>query len=187
MSEFSQSYHVASDRQEDAVELLQRAGLGGWVFPPSNGWISFLPDPDEFGTPAPALITANAGTLLYYLNAEDHGWTFTIWQGPEVACAYGCSWEDGLEIQDSALDLNLVGQIVSVNALEPHTAKLTIERLLRPESREHLLAYAVHTEGRNPGHGFAEAIGLEHFPWLSTDYVKRDGGHVFGVETLRVG
>lgn len=186
MSEFSQSYHLASDEQDDAVDLLRRAGSRGWVFAPSNGWVSFLPEPDEFGSPSQAVIAANTGTLLYYLNAEDHGWTFTIWRVTDPVCAYGCSWEGELEVEDASLDMSVVNQIVSVNALEPDTARLTAERLLHPESREHVLAYAVHTEGRNPGHGFAEAIGLEHFHRLSTEAVLRDGATLFGVETLRI-
>jgi len=186
VSEFSQSYHLASDEQEEATDLLRRAGVRGWVFPPSNGWVSFLPEPDEFGTPSPAVVAANTGTLLYYLNAEDHGWTFAIWQRSDPVCAYGCSWEGTLVIEDASLDMVVVGQIVSVNALEHEAARLTAERLLHPESLEHVLAYVAHTEGRNPGHGFAEAIGLEHFHWLSTDYVLRDEGTLFGVETLRV-
>ena len=42
MSEFSESYHLRSERQDDAVELLRRAKLKGYVYPPTSGWVTFL-------------------------------------------------------------------------------------------------------------------------------------------------
>ena len=187
MSEFSQSYHLASDEPKEAVALLERAGLPGWVFPPSNGWVTLLPETDTFGSPVKALVKANTGTMIYYVNAEDHGWTFTIYQGRKVVCAYGCSWDDELEIENAKLDLDVIDHIVQANALEPMTSREQIRALLEPESLEQLAAYWQHTEMRNPGHGFAEAIGLEYFHWISADYVTKDGGKVEGVELLRVG
>jgi hypothetical protein len=35
MSEFSESYHLEADDQQDGVHLLWRAHLEGFVFPPS--------------------------------------------------------------------------------------------------------------------------------------------------------
>ena len=187
MSEFSQSYHLASDDAGDAEALLRRAGVAGWVFPPGNGWVTLLPDPDIFGEPLPALVAANTGTLVHYLNAEDHGWTFTIFQGAEVVCAYGCSWEDELAIEDARLDLTVIDHIIQANALEPMTSLPQVQALLHPEDLEQVAAYFKHTEGRNPGHGFAEAIGLEFFHWISSDSVARDGGKLEGVELIRIG
>lgn len=187
MSEFSQSYHLASDSVDDGSALLRRAGAAGWIFPPGNGWVTLLPDPDTFGEPLPALLGANTGTLVHYLNAEDHGWTFTIYQGGDVACAYGCSWEDELSVETSRLDLGVIDHIIQANALEPMTSVEQVQALLHPESLEQLAVYLRHTEGRNPGHGFAEAIGLEFFHWLSSDYVARDGGRYEGVELTRIG
>jgi hypothetical protein len=117
VSEFSQSYHVVTDDAETGAALLRDAGLTGWVFPASNGWVTVLPDPDEFGTPSPALVAANAGTLLYYLNAEDHGWTFTIWEGGEQVCAYGCAWDHTLDVQDKAYDAAVIDRIIASNSL----------------------------------------------------------------------
>jgi hypothetical protein len=167
VSEFSQSYHLIADSEEDAAGLLRRADLPGFVFPPGNGWVTLIPDGDSFGEPLQQLTDANTGTLLWYMNAEDHGWMFTIFQGPAVACSYGCSWEDDLEIRDGALDRELLADIARATAVEPDTSIEQISRLLAPESRDHVLAYFMHTDGRNPGHGFAEAIGLEHFHRLS--------------------
>lgn len=174
MSEFSQSYHLRTDDPADAVALLERAGLSGWVLPPGNGWVSFLPFPDTFGEPLPSLVEGNQGTLLFYLNAEDHGWLFTIFQGAQPVSSYGCSWEDDLDVQDDQLDAGLVETLVRSGAVDPDTSAEQAERLLHPDGIDQVLAYFTHTEGRNPGHGFAEIIGLEHFHWLSSDYLAKD-------------
>jgi hypothetical protein len=177
VSEFSQSYHLVSDSKDDAVALLKRAGMRGWVFEPGNGWVTLLISPDEFGEPNKALVAANTGTLLYYLNAEDHGWTFSLYQGAGVVSAYGCSWEGAVEVEDDALDIGVLEAIIAENLPDKAAeARVALERLLHPESREHLLAYYTHTEGMNPGHGFAEVMGLEHFHWLSTHYMELDEG-----------
>lgn len=184
MSEFSQSYHMVAEQQADAVALLARAGIGGWVLPASNGWVTFLPDPDAFGVPSPEVVASNFGVLLWYLNAEDHGWSFAVFEDSSSVCAYGCAWEDALVVHDEALDQAVVEALVGVNALDPVGIMPQVHALLHPEGLEQLGGYVVHTEGRNPGHGFAEAIGLEHFHWLSRDYVEADGGTIFGIEDL---
>ena len=177
MSEFSQSYHLVSDSTQDGVALLRSAGLRGWVFEPGNGWVTLLIRPDEYGEPNKALIGANAGTLLYYLNAEDHGWTFSVYQGTDIVCAYGCSWEGSIEVEDAGLHMDVLEAIVAANLPEQaHEAVVALDRLLHPESFEHLTAYSAHTEGNNPGHGFAEVMGLQHFHWLSTHYMELDDG-----------
>jgi hypothetical protein len=177
VSEFSQSYHLVSDSTDKGVELLTRAGLRGWVFEPGNGWVTLLIRPDEYGQPNRTLVGANTGTLLYYLNAEDHGWTFSVYQGTEVTCAYGCSWEGSIEVEESTLDMKVLEGIIAPNLPDQaHEAVVALDRLLHPESFEHLTAYFAHTEGNNPGHGFAEIMGLQHFHWLSTHYMELDEG-----------
>lgn len=175
MSEFSQSYHLRTDAQADGVALLERAGLGGWVFPPGNGWVSFVPLPDPYGEPTSELVQANRGTLLFYMNAEDHGWVFTIFEGPQPVSSYGCGWEDDLDVQDEQLDASLVDALVRDGAMDPDLASEQAQRLLHPDGIDQVLTYFTHTEGRNPGHGFAETLGLEHFHELSAAYLQQGG------------
>lgn len=177
MSEFSQSYHLVSDSADEGVALLRRAELRGWVFAPGNGWVTLIPEPDEFGEASAALLDAcTTGTLLYYLNAEDHGWTFTVYRESRAVCAYGCSWEGGLEIEDASLRLDVLEDVVAANLpAQAAEARVALERLLYPASLEHLAAFAEHTDGNNPGHGFAEVMGLEHFHWLSAQYLAAGG------------
>ena len=52
MSEFSESYHLRSERAQDAIDILKSAGKKGYVYEPINGWVTFLPEggvfePDE--------------------------------------------------------------------------------------------------------------------------------------------
>ena len=75
MSEFSESYHLRSDRMEDAVELLQRAKLRGYVYQPVNGWVTFLAQDGVF-EPDEKIVAAATKPLLHYVSAEDHGWSF---------------------------------------------------------------------------------------------------------------
>jgi hypothetical protein len=37
MSEFSESYHLEADDQQDGLCLLRRTNLEGFVFPPQHG------------------------------------------------------------------------------------------------------------------------------------------------------
>ena len=48
MSEFSESYHLRSERADDAIELLRRAKRKGYVYQPINGWITFLAEEGVF-------------------------------------------------------------------------------------------------------------------------------------------
>jgi hypothetical protein len=55
MSEFSESYHLEADDQQDGLCLLRRANLEGFVFPPQYGWVTIIPR-SEFGTPSERLL-----------------------------------------------------------------------------------------------------------------------------------
>src|SRR5262245_5368123 len=112
MSEFSQSYHLRTSDEADGVALLERAGRSGWVMTPGDEWVTVIAFPDTFGEPLPAMVEANEGLLVFYLNAEDHGWLFTVFQGAQPVSSYGCSWEEALDVQDDQLDPGLVETLV---------------------------------------------------------------------------
>jgi hypothetical protein len=121
MSEFSESYHLESNDQQEGVRLLERAELDGFVFLPGNGWVTMVVE-SEFGeTPAP-LIAANDGRLLHYLLDEEAGWMFDIYSGVHSASSYQCRWldwsdhENRIKIKDSLLDLDLVQSIAEFHA-----------------------------------------------------------------------
>ncbi|MDP3232058.1 MAG: hypothetical protein Q8N26_04740 [Myxococcales bacterium] len=66
MSEFSSSLHLHDASLDAVVELLRRAKVAGFVFPPEHGWIAFTAlDPAR-------VIAANEGRLVHYDFSSDH-------------------------------------------------------------------------------------------------------------------
>ncbi|MFC5406450.1 hypothetical protein [Cohnella soli] len=90
MSEFSESYHLHSNDQEEGVSLLKRAGVKGFVYPQENNWVTILPEGDTFQENK-KLITSNEGTLVHYIFAEDHCWSIDIFEGANRVFQYECS------------------------------------------------------------------------------------------------
>lgn len=158
MSEFSESYHLQSERAEDAIELLRRALLGKKRNPaigrPENVSLE----------PGAGIVDAAIQPLLHYVSAEDHGWSFTLFDRANVVCAYSCDWDDEITVDDSQYSrASLVRYIPAVKA-----ALLDdLESRLNPEDIDELFEV-------EPSKLFAQAIGLEHYDWLSYDFMARD-------------
>ena len=72
MSEFSESFHLRSDCQQNGEDLLRRAGLTGAVFSPVRGWVTVVPESEMYEA-VDQMVASNQGLLLHYLYAEDHG------------------------------------------------------------------------------------------------------------------
>ncbi|MGG6295354.1 hypothetical protein ACQ4M4_13265 [Leptolyngbya sp. AN02str] len=164
MSEFSESYHLREATQEDAVQLLQRAGLNGIVFPSSNGWTSFVPSGNNWEALG-AIVQANVGLLLHYSYAEDHGWLIEIYHGVERQMKFQ-HWWDGSE--ESVDDQGM-----------PHPSNDPNFDLLAqwiPQSSENVstLHECLRLDGQDRAYDFAHLIGLEHFKWLSPVYWSHD-------------
>lgn len=179
MSEFSESYHLQTDDQQAGVALLQRAGLAGWVFPPANGWCTVVVDGPFSGMPVGALIAANEAVLLHYMNAEDHGWGFTVWHGTTEISSYGIGWTEDIEVDTSHLDLVALREQLS--AVPPDAWPAIIAGLEVPEDPEQLFVGL-----ENQGHAFARRLGLSNFEWVSGHYLATDGGDAVGPDVVRV-
>lgn len=79
MGEVSESLHLRSENPKDAVALLKRAEVAGFVFPPRNGWVSIactLSSEDRF-----MLEQENKGLLLFYEYSADHGCWVNLHEG----------------------------------------------------------------------------------------------------------
>lgn len=172
MSEFSDSYHLKTANPTEAVELLKRSGLKGYVFPESNGWVTLVAEGSEFD-PNEQLIAANKGIILHYACAEDHGWFFSIYQGDKRVSHYECIWEEELEVNDTELNKDLL-----IKLIEEPTGKVNLEEIeafLHPEEIEEIFENPVYNR-------FAEEIGLQYFEWLSYSYyedVYESGDEIF--------
>jgi hypothetical protein len=178
MSEFSESYHLRGSSRRDAIDLLQRSGLVGFVFPALDGWVSFVAEGEPF-KPNPALLDANEDVLLRWVFAEDHGWAFDIFKAKQKLVTYECSWEEEVEVTAKvshkelqlALSLELPGLAGDMGA-----------RLLFPSSIDEVVEL-------KPAYAFAAAIGLTNYRWLAYEYMTRDteSGHPLPAGVQRVG
>jgi hypothetical protein len=108
MSEFSESFHLRSDSQQDGEDLLRRAGFAGAVFSPMRGWVTIVPESELFEA-TDKMVASNQGLLLHYLYAEDHGWKFELYKNSSIISQYECGWESNLAVNDS--DLNLASLV----------------------------------------------------------------------------
>jgi hypothetical protein len=168
VSEFSESYHLASVDTQDAVSLLTTAGLHGFVFPPENGWVTLVVD-GEYGQVDDRLSAANTGTLLHYVNAADHAWAFDLFQGSTIVCRYECEWEWDVKLVADEVDTDLVVRLARERGSE-----------LTPDALHALL----HPGGINDVIGagdeggladrFASLLRLPYFSWVSMAYIDDD-------------
>jgi hypothetical protein len=164
MSEFSESYHLRSERSEDAVELLRRAKRKGYVFQPVNGWVTFVAEKGTF-EPDQLIVTAASNPLLHYVAAEDHGWSFALYDSnAAVISAYRCDWNDDIQFDDSRYSRSALEQFVP--SAQPSLLD-DFELLLHPKDFDELF-------DAEPSKQFAQAIGLEHYDWLDYEHIARD-------------
>jgi len=151
------------DLAEDAVAMLNQVKLKGYVFPSGNGWVTFLAEKGDFKLNK-KIASAARQPLMHYVNAEDHGWEFTLINNGIVECRYGCDWNDRIKIDDKAYSRdNLVRLIPGLS----RSLLLEFEKTMHPTRREHLF------DGGS-ARLFAQAMNLEHYDWLSFDYVDGD-------------
>jgi len=163
MSEFSESYHLRSDRAEDAVDLLRRAKLKGYVFEPADGWVTFLVE-DAVFKPNQRIVDCSRQLLLHYVSAEDHRWGFSLFSKGKTACAYSCEWDPHLTVNDTEYcreELERLVPSADSSLLDE------FEQNMRPAGYRDL-------NGAEVSKTFARALGLEHYDWVAYHYLERD-------------
>lgn len=163
MSEFSESYHLRSERTEDAITLLRRAGCKGYVCQASGGWVTFVADGGIF-EPDELIVGAAEHPLLHYVHAEDHGWSFTLFDGTEVISACRCDWDEEMSIDRDLYSRSALQRFVKKENL-PLLAEF--ERHLGSGDMEGILE-------AEPIKTLAKALGLENYEWLSYSYIADD-------------
>jgi hypothetical protein len=164
MSEFSENYHLRSNRTEDAVEVLRRAGRKGYVFPPAGDWVSFVVDEGVF-EPDEKVVAAASLPLLHFVSADDHGWSFTLFDRGTAVSAYASEWENDITSDDSGYSREALQRLVP--SLDSELLD-EFERRMHPKDFDELLALS------RPAL-LAQALGLEHYEWLNYDYMATDG------------
>lgn len=163
MSEFSESYHMRSTRTEDAVRLLHDLGLSGFVYPAGSGWVTFVADGGNF-EPDQRIISAVQQPILHFVSAEDHGWSFTLFDHGNAVCAYSCDWNDDVNFEDSQYSRSALQKYIPAAKA---AALDEFEQQMYPSSFEEVCEVEASTL-------FAKAVGLENYSWVAHDYIARD-------------
>jgi hypothetical protein len=160
MSEFSESYHLKSTIQEDGVMLLKKAGLSGYVLPNTRGnWVTIVVKDSNF-EPIRSLIDVNEGELLHHIYAEDHGWLMSVYNSNKHVFEYECDWEDEIFINDKNLDFDVLSNLVKPSVLDMNELK----EIFYPKDFDSIFE-------NPPAYRIAEILGIEHYGWVSFDYV----------------
>lgn len=158
MSEFSESFHLKSDNQQDGVELLKKADLTGAVFSPVQGWVTIVPESELFEA-VEQMVAANQGLLLHYLYAEDHGWQFGLYKKSKAICQYECGWDPEFAIDDSGVNLTELLPLLTEGSHEEY-----LNEIMHPSGIDSII-------NDPPAYKFANLVGLEHYEWLSGGYL----------------
>lgn len=164
MSEYSESYHLKSINTQDGADLLKRAGLEGFVFPASNGWVTLVVQDSEV-MPNEKLIEANSGMLFRFFNAVDEFWYFIIYREKRQICVYQCSWIDGIQFDDIELNMEVLIKLINDNNKDINIKE--IKRILHPESFDEAL------KDPTAAQKLARMIGLTNYKWISYAYVAQ--------------
>ena len=157
MSEFSCSYHLKSENINDCINLVKRAKISGFIFPPKNGWVSFVVDEPDFKFSG-KLIETNEGVLLNYINAEDHGWSFDIFDKNNRVCKFECNYNNGKEYSNEKY-------IENWDFIFDNNQSKVLNKIFSINKKEPL---------KNDPNKFAVSMGLHFYEWVSYEYICND-------------
>jgi len=165
VSEFSDSYHLMTDNCQAAEALLKRAGVEGYVFPAVKGWSALVAEGFAF-RPNFQLIEANEGILLHLVSAQEYGWYFSLYQGPDQLAHYECYWENELYIHDAEFDFAKVKEVLSGQIeIAPEAAEEEYRKIFYPQELDYTC---------NPVTRLANLLGLKHVDWVAFSCVQED-------------
>ena len=80
------------------------------------------------------IVEAARQPLLHYVSAEDHGWSFALYDGSQVVSGYRCEWDDDIRFDeafrsDIVVNGKVIAELKSVEALLPVHAKQVLTQL----------------------------------------------------------
>lgn len=177
MSEFSEGYFLKSNNKEEAVQLLKKAGVGGYVYPERDGWVAFVANTAPLFRFSEKLKAVNVGTLVQFINAEDHGWGFEICVCDKWVCSYYCGINDAVDMDEmeSEVDLEKLFQIERKveeerfkELLKEYNGKLDVLQKYFDENTK--------TKDILDSSEFAKDMGLYFSDWISYQYAQSQNG-----------
>jgi len=178
VSEFSSSFHIRTTNPMNTEQRLRKAEFSGLAFGPKNGWLTFVPYPgsdgitggDDDAGMANAIAATTGETVLHFGFAEDHGWSVAMLKPGQFLGLFSCAWDhEPIAVHDN-LDRQALEEIVHAPG---------VERFLRdtePSANKTPLAF-----------GFAKAIGLPAYRWLSPRYIEQDTQHYVDAGARKIG
>lgn len=166
MSEFSESYHLKTASQDEAAALLEHAGFPGAVFAPSGIWTTVVPWAGLFEAMKP-MAEANEGILLHYVFAEDHCWHATLYDGPQIAWEYLCSWDaDSPQEHGTPMNPGPIEEVIRQAGRDPSQL---VDAL--PNLDQRSINYQI---GWQAADRFTELVGLKHFRDICGTFILDD-------------
>ncbi|QDH20358.1 hypothetical protein [Saccharibacillus brassicae] len=157
MSEFSASYHLRTTDRQQVVRMIQAAGHRGFVFPETNGWVTFIVEGETWEA-RPEILEQNPGLLAHYLYMEDHGWALSLFEKDEEVFGYRCDWTEVFEIEKDETDFDLLRRLISEQA---HST----------EGLEQAFEADGYTDDVPPAYAIAQKLGWVYFERLSADNI----------------
>jgi hypothetical protein len=153
--ELSESYHLWTSDEQDAVKILEEAHHPGYVFQPANGWVTFVVD-DARQRPESKFVDRTTNPILHYFYDDESGWGFTLFREGKVVSKYRCEWRRKTNW------FQVIDRKYRPEPFEPFVAKdkqallVDVGRLLRPRTFQEL-------ELASAADRFAEAVGLVNY------------------------
>ena len=161
MSEFSESFHLKTSDQAQAVTLLRDAEMSGYVFGEENGWVTFAVE--YRGKHADEIISElNPGLLVHYVYLEDHMWALKIYNKDELVFDYEADWAgEGLVIEKRLFDLEFLDELV----MQQGNSTDDLEQIF--DFKDSKISY-----DNPPAYLIARKLGLSNYEWISSDHLS---------------
>ncbi len=155
MSEFSDSFHLRATDPQDAIALLQRAKVPGYVFAPASGFVTFVCPRDTASHEA--VIAANLGRLVHYAFSADHGCAVDVFDRDAKVASLAVDFDEARAHFERS-------KLIASGLLDAKNAD-AISRWIRGSAE-------VENRSANAAHVIARSLRLPHFAWLSYDYAR---------------
>lgn len=162
MSEFSESYHIKNGSLEDSIQLIKMSSQSGYVGKFCDGWSTLIPESaicNDFVDYE--IIKHNTGILLQFINPEDHGFLFRLFNGQQLVSECIFDYNDTKPI----VDISKLNSLEFINLTGIGISDIELEKLLLPKEWEECFSL--------PGR-LMELLGIapKAYSWISYYYCQ---------------
>ena len=199
MSQFSASYHLITSNQQDAVKLLKNANLHGYVFPEKNGIVTFVIQRErvsEFNC-CEQILMHNTRPLVFFTNAEDHGWSYEIYDKNECIASYSSSFNEeeimeGFDFDDpkSFVPREDINYYIYCGSFQMERVKELLKDSMDFEKKIEIIQKSkVNVDSQNglskeealDAYEFIKEFGIFFYEWVSYHYLETglEKNHIF--------